>query len=249
MNIDLLAEKIYELTPYNYVQNSPLSRMDPDGLTDYSLNRRTGEVEQVGDKNDEPDRILKTNRKGEVKYNKNGEAKVAIGGIEQGILRDGQNLKTEDNLIAVGGEGQPTQGGVESFALQLSDYIGKEIGGSYFSKDESKNTTHVSIGKYENNSFQETKSHGNNMKSLFNNSQEANRYTITGLYHTHPGYAGGSIKNSDRLVPSAKDRGLRDSGLKINNNLLFILLTHPESPGGKSPYRIDYTKGYLIKDR
>jgi RHS repeat-associated protein len=83
MNLDPLADLRYELTPYNYVQNSPLFKIDPDGLTDFTLNKKTGEVAQVGDVNDEPDRILKTNRKGDVKYNKKGEAKVAIDGIEQ----------------------------------------------------------------------------------------------------------------------------------------------------------------------
>ncbi|MFN4027314.1 MAG: hypothetical protein ACK4IZ_07715 [Flavobacterium sp.] len=56
---------------YNYVQNSPLFRFDPDGLTDYTLNRETGEVKEVGKPNYEKDRILKTDSKGNVK--KKGE--------------------------------------------------------------------------------------------------------------------------------------------------------------------------------
>lgn len=77
---------------------------------------------------------MKTNRKGEIKYNKKGEAIVEINGIAQGILRDGMNFKTDDNLIGVGEDGQSTISEVESFVLKLSEYIGKEISGAYFSK-------------------------------------------------------------------------------------------------------------------
>ena len=64
--IDPLAQKRYWATPYNYVQNNPLNRIGPNGLTDYTLDKKTGDVKQIGEKNDDPDRILKTNRKGEV---------------------------------------------------------------------------------------------------------------------------------------------------------------------------------------
>ena len=160
MNIDPLADLRYELTPYNYVQNSPMFRIDPNGLTDYTLNKKTGEVTQVGEANDEPDRVLKTNRKGEVKRykrgKKKGQAKVAIGGIEQGILSDGMNFKEDSNVIAIGGENQPSEEGVESFALKLSEYVGKEIGGSYYSSDGGDKTTHIAIGKYKNSEFKKT---------------------------------------------------------------------------------------------
>lgn len=47
--IDPLAHKRYWATPCNYVQNNPLNRFDPNGLTDYTLNKKTGEVKQVGE--------------------------------------------------------------------------------------------------------------------------------------------------------------------------------------------------------
>lgn len=70
-NIDPLAERRYELSTYNYVQNSPMFRFDPDGLTDFKINRKTGAVTQEGEESDAPDRVLKTNSEGEVK--KKGE--------------------------------------------------------------------------------------------------------------------------------------------------------------------------------
>ena len=54
---------------------------------------------------------------------------------------------------SLGGEGQASVDGVESFILKLSDMVGKEIAGAYFSKDGAGSTTHMSIGKYANNRF------------------------------------------------------------------------------------------------
>ena len=43
MNIDPLAEIAPDKTPYHFVSNNPISRIDPNGLTDYEINSK-GEV-------------------------------------------------------------------------------------------------------------------------------------------------------------------------------------------------------------
>jgi RHS repeat-associated protein len=243
--IDPLGEKRFWANPYNYVQNNPLNRFDPNGLTDYTLNRKTGEIKQIGEKNDEPDRILKSKGNGDVKYKGNGVAKVAIDGIEKGILNDGMNFQTNNNLIAVGGEGQPTEKGVEAFTLKLSGYVGKEIGGAYFSKDEVSNTTHISIGRYEDNSMTTTRSHGHSLNYL-SPGDDRSKYNLTGFFHTHPSV---NINTSDRVVPSDQDLKVRDSDHGINPNLKYYLLTDPLGYGDPYPYKIDYTKGFSYRLR
>lgn len=74
----------YTLTPIARICN-PDGREGESVKTDFTLNVKTGEVKQVGETNDKPDRILKTDRKGDVQYNKNGEAKVAVDNIAKGL--------------------------------------------------------------------------------------------------------------------------------------------------------------------
>ena len=217
-NLDPLAENRYWKTTFNYVQNNPLLRFDPDGRTDYTLNKKTGDIIQVGDENNEPDRILKSkvNRKGElkIKNKSNGKPKVAIDKIQKGILRSGMNLKDRSELISVGGEGQPTEEHVEEFVVKLGNHVGKEIGGMYLNTDGSNNTTHITIGAYNENEVDEVKNRGRDVVDF-------NIYNIKGFYHTHPVVHGN--QNDLRFEPSFGDRQFRNDQLKVNPNLKFIL--------------------------
>lgn len=238
--IDPLAQKRDWLTPYNYVQNNPLNRIDPNGLTDYTLEKKTGDVKQIGEKNDDPDRILKTNRKGEVKYKKNGEVKVAMGGIEKGILKDGINFQKNDNVIAVGGKGQPTVDGVKSFTLQLSEYIGKEIKGYSYSSDGTKNATDMVLGKYVDNEFQ--KSYGTPRGLMEKYGVNYSNNNILQDFHTHPKGELGATQSAPEL--SADVRTLQNDKPLIPNASFIILY---RIAGQVKPAEYDYTHEYTPK--
>lgn len=68
MNIDPLSERRIEWSLCAYCLNNPILRFDPNGLTDFTFDKKTAEMKQAGEKNDDPDRILKTNGKEKLKY-------------------------------------------------------------------------------------------------------------------------------------------------------------------------------------
>lgn len=235
-----MAEKRYWVNPYNFVQNNPINRVDPSGLTDFALNKKTGEVTQVGEKNNDPDRIVRTDKNGNVKRKgegflgflvskaHKGEAKVDIGGIEKGILSNGANFQTKSNVIGVGGEGQPTLAGVRDFTLKLSNYVGKEVGGYYLSNKGETSTSNVFIGAYGRNDAQTE-------RSGFNRPDLLNTMNITTDFHTHLSRFG----DSDRLVPSGQslpggDMAHKRSQLQINPSLRFIIITNSSSTDSKA---------------
>ena len=235
--IDPLSEKRVWATPYNYVQNNPIIRIDPNGLTDYTFDKKTGEIKQFGELNDEPDRILKT-KNGKIKT-KNGVAKVLIDKIQKGILKNGMNLKNDDHLIELGSgkDGKPTQAGVEKFALDLSNYLGKEIAGEYFVKDNATATTHMAIGKYKKSQINYSEFPGNVPYHKLGLS-ESGKYTPTGFFHTHPDVG---LRERDRQVPSRDDIVNRNSYKSSAIKYEFFILMNPTTSSQGDVYKFPYT--------
>ena len=234
---DPMSELFFDHSPYSWVKNNPLLRIDPTGMTDFTFDKKTGEIKQVGELNDEPDRILKTNRKGEVKYKKkSGEAKVALGGIEQGILKDGQNFKNDDQIINVGGEGQASLEGVEDFVTRFSEHVGVEIAGAYLSQEDKAGAaiSKVYIDEYQGN---EVKKSSASLTKLFTDPSLSGFNTITS-FHTHPSNVGASRTDVER--PSGVHDGGGDLRFRDNQRSYFynfLILTRTAN----YPYRAQRT--------
>ena len=246
---DPLCEKYYSISPYSWCENNPVNAIDPMGMDVYRYDDKTGDMSLFKKTDDNFDQIGKfktvTNKETgeksyELKTNKDGTAKTRMDNVEKGILSDGINFMKNDNVIAVGGKGQASVEGVEAFAVNLSDMVGKEISGAYFSKDGAEATTQISIGSYQNNTLTQSGSSGHALWQRMNpDSQLGN--SITGFFHTHltTGYS-----VSDRTTSSKQDRDSRDAALKLMPNLQFYILTHPVNYGDKFPYKIPYTNAW-----
>ena len=161
-----------------------------------------------------------------MKTNKKGKAKFEIDKIEKGILKDGMNFKNDDNLIAIGGEGQPSLEGFQEFIINFSDMVDKEIGGYYFTTDNSNRTNFIYLSRYIRNTSRYANSPfspGKYAPSLLGEIA----YTH---FHTHLSRFDDEI----RLHPSKFESGKGDLDFKNeqskNGIKNFIILTRGKSP-------------------
>ncbi|WP_321515393.1 DUF6443 domain-containing protein [Marinifilum fragile] len=239
--VDPMAEKYESWSTYQYVRNNPILRIDPNGMDDYKINRETGAMELVKKTDDETDRIVKTysrkSKRGEVKYKKNGEAKTAFGGIEKGILSDGINFQENDNIIEVGGEGQPSVGGVKSFTMKLSEHVGKEIKGFSYSANASGDVTDMLLGKYNGNTRTTSKSSPAELLRKYGIDNTLNN--IVQQFHTHPD---GKIGATQSAPGQSTDvTNLQKDKPRIPNASFIILY---RVAGQVIPGEYDYTHEY-----
>ncbi len=243
---DPLAEKYESWSVYQYVRNDPILRIDPNGMDDYTINKKTGEVEFVNKTDDDTDRVVRTysrgKRKGEVKKNGKGKARTAFGGIEKGILSVGMNFLENENLFEVGGEKQPSEEGIKSFALGLSEHIGREVSGLTYSSGSSGKVSDVVLGKYKHNSVTKSKMPGP-LKFMSKYGDEYSANNIMEAFHTHPN------NNIGAIGSSAPEKSTDYKSLQIQKpnipNASFVVYRRVIGQKGPVPY--DYTFHYKEK--
>ena len=230
---DPLGEKYYGVNPYAYCNGDPVNRIDRSGMDDYRYDDETGTFYFMKRTDDETDRVLgyhKDKDTGEYKPNTRlYQTKIRIEGIEKGILKDGINFKERDNIIAVGGEEQPTVEGVEAFVVELSEMVGLEIAGLEYSLKNESEISNVYIGRYQ--SSKDSKSRWNTDHNAFASFDcrvskvTQNEVIFHVQFHTHLS----RFTNRDKLRPSGRDLDYKE-GQIANGIKRFIILTKGYDP-------------------
>lgn len=257
MNVDPLSEIAPDKTPYHFVSNNPINRIDPNGLTDYKVNS-DGEVSQVGDPNDDPDRILKTRSDGSVKRygdgifgfltkkSKRGLAKVSVDNVAKGILSDGQNFSTEEGALIGLGEGanSANRSEVFEFMLDLSEHLNIEVGATLYSDSESSvssDPTHIGIASIRRNSISASNSGFSIDSYKARNNLWESSFNEIGRAHTHPtGSIFKTYQPSDVDIINMQSRQNRINGLR------HFLIHRPQNRRSVRPFTpFEYTNSQL----
>jgi len=188
---------------------------------DFTHNRSAGNISEHGENQKDFDRI--------VKVKKNGKLKILVNYIVEGILKEGRNFKFNSYLIKINGIGQPKTEDLENFIRDFSNHVGVEIGGAYWSFNNSENISFFSIGEYNKNLADKVKgTAGRNLRS-FDNGIFVGLIKMRLLYHTHLFYFNDKV----RLNPSKRDLDIKNSGLNMDPTIKFKIITNPNN--------IDYT--------
>jgi RHS repeat-associated protein len=230
LSIDPLAFKRHWLNPFNFVQNNPLIRIDPNGTTDYILNKKTGQISVWGEPNkNATDRILVTDKKGKVKTKGNGifrkksevgKPRVAIDEISKGILRDGINFKTQNQAFNVEGTNQPTLKQAQKFILDLSDEIGLEIKGFEIGKKDEDKTSIFFVGAYEGNEEHYSEAKLSAIPGVLESMEDLE---LKALFHTHLT----KFSDIEKLTPSKADIDVKEE--QSSSFKKFYIITTPHN--------------------
>lgn len=188
--------KLDELKPIVDINETLAYNPEPVGMgleDDYGIDK-DGKITLLKNTDDKFDRLFELDKKGNIKKRgnsfliskaKRGQEIVAVDNIAKGILKDGMNLKENNTVFKVNGEGQPTLAEFDNFISRFSDYLKKEIAGVRLGSDLSPDVNSVRTYSYKGNDRFNSAVPDSWIENGYNGRVFGNQY-LKAHFHTHP---------------------------------------------------------------
>ena len=196
LQVDLLAEKRYGISAYNFCSGNPINRIDPDGRDDYEINSKGEIVNRI--KNKEADNIFILNKDGK---RMEGQSISFKKGTITAVRSPKINVKgKEGNIITKQSTIFEIRG--DDNATEFFEFLANP-------SNTGVEWTHAKIGtkEFEQNIIGSTHEKSSTAVGHYLN---ANNYTLKSVTHNHP---------SGNYLPSEADMKGAESYKKRNPNL------------------------------
>lgn len=226
--VDPMADQRNWLTTYNYVQNNPMIRIDPNGALDiYGLDKDSGDITLLEETEDETDTLVD---------NETGE--TISDNVDKGLLTNGQNIMKN------GLETTNVRGGL-NLVRDISMHTYDEIGGSV-AKNESGDSF-LQVSPYDHSKFSRNEKGevdeiiggftlpGRRQKEQgFVSTDGTFRGEYDFTFHTHPGHPDAPAPSTGTAIGTAIPSQSDNQGIYYSRIKHLIYGARSASYGGRS---------------